>query len=249
MTGAFLRFISLTAYLLCNLACAASWTASVDQQEGLPVLSRGGAGALSSAYVFWGNNRIGAQQQVEFRVIAPLEYAVVGKNQVLNFDLSSRIKKASNQQLVWEFDLNARSVTTGVIGGGISFSFDLATFGSELGEPELLPGNRGWSWGRAGGNRVEMRFDPPLASVYFEREQKSEVRAFFYNGGVPYGKRRHIATLSISDDMSIGPTMAERFGLDDHTAWPTDILNWPTVAQSTCPSSMLPRSPPASVDS
>lgn len=63
-----------------------------------------------------------------------------------------------------------------------------------------------------------MRFDPPLASVYFERGQKSEVHAFFYKGEVPQVQRRHLATLSVSGDIAIGPTAAERFGSDDHTA-------------------------------
>jgi hypothetical protein len=165
-------------------------------------------------------------QQTEFNIVSAFEYVFVGRNRALDFDLSSHIKKSSTEQLVWEFDLNARSTTSDVIGGGISFKFKLAPFGTELGDPELLPDNRGWAWGRADGGRVEMRFDPPMASVYFERGRKSEVRAFFYNGNVPKGRRRHIATLSVSGDMAIGPTTAERFGLDDHTAWPTDILDW-----------------------
>jgi hypothetical protein len=222
------RFIALAAYLLSNAACAASWTASVDQREGLPALSRGGASALSSNFVFWGKNWAWADMPMEFKVVAPFEYSVVGKNQALNFDLSGRIRKPSSQQLVWELDLNPRSTTSNVIGGGIAFKFDLATFGSELGEPELLPANRGWAWGRAGSSRVEMRFDPPLASVYFEQGRKSEVRAFFYKGEVPQGQRRQLATLSVSSDMAIGPTTAERFGLDDHAAWPADILDWKT---------------------
>lgn len=223
-----LRIISLAAYLLSGAAFAASWTASVDQREGLPVLSKGGVNALSSAFVFWGKNWAWAGQQTQFKVIAPFEYATSGKNQALNFELASRIRKSSSGQLAWEFDLNAGSSATGVIGGGIAFKFNLAPFTAELGEPELLPGNRGWAWGRAGGSRVEMRVDPPLADVYFERGQKSEARAFFYKGEVPTGHRRHIATLSVSGDIAIGPTTAERFGLEDHTGWPADILDWKT---------------------
>ena len=112
------------------------------------------------------------------------------------------------------------------MGGGIIFRFDLATFGAEFGDPELLAGNRGWGWGRRGGNRVEMRFEPALAAVYFERGRKSEIRAFFYQGEVPQGKRRYLATLSVAGDMKIGPTLMERFGLEDPAAWPADILDW-----------------------
>ena len=67
----------------------------------------------------------------------------------------------------------------------MDFKLDLTSFGPELGEPELLPDNEGWAWGRSDGTRVEMRFDPPLASVYFEGGNKSDIRAFFYRGKLP----------------------------------------------------------------
>jgi hypothetical protein len=161
-------------------------------------------------------------------VLGPFHYQISGRNRTLGFDLAGRVTRASSRQLVWEFDLDAAAASAEVIGGGISFRFDLASFGAELGEPALLPGERGWSWGRPGASGVEMRFDPPLAAVYFERGQKSEVRGFFYKGEIPRGRRRHTATLSVSGDIAIGPTAAERFGLEDHTAWPADILDWRT---------------------
>ena len=80
-----------------------------------------------------------------------------------------------------------------------------------------------------------MRFDPPVATVYFERGQKSEVRVFFYQGEVPQGQKHHRATLTISEDMAIAPTAAERFGSDDPMAWPTDILNWPIAPWNISP--------------
>lgn len=198
----------------------------MDERHGLPAISWGRANALSSTLVFWGKNWAWTEAHAEFRVTAPYEYSVVAKNKTLKFDLTSRIRKLTNQQLRWEFDLTAHDTASDVIGGGIAFKFDLAAFGSELGEPELLPANRGWTWGRARTNKMEMRFDPPMASVYFERGQKSEIRAFFYKGEIARGQRRHIATLSISGDMVIGPTTMERFGLDDPTAWPENILDW-----------------------
>ena len=50
-------------------------------------------------------------------------------------------------------------------------------------------------------------------SVYFERGNKSDIRAFFYKGEVPEGHRHYVATLNVSGDVAIGPTTAERFGL------------------------------------
>jgi hypothetical protein len=225
-TSVLSRIFVLATCVLSPAATAASWTVSVDQQQGgLPAIVKHGVSALSSKFVFWGNNWIWADMPIDFKVIAPFDYVITGNNQILNFDLAGRGKKSSSQQLVWEFSLNARSTSPNVIGGGISFKFELAVFGSELGEPELLPDNRGWAWGRADGSRMEMRFDPPLAAVYFVRGRKSEVRTFFYKGEVPEGQRRYKATLKVTGDMRIGPTAAERYGLDDPAAWPTNILD------------------------
>lgn len=223
------RFILLLSCVLPTGVGATPWTVSADQRNGLPALTVGGNSVLSADYVFWGKNWSWAGLSTEFKVTAPFEYAITGKNQVLNFALAARAKKASSRQLVWEFDLDAASTTQEAIGGGISFKLNLPVFGSQLGEPELLPDNRGWVWGRAGGNRLEMRFDPPMASVYFERGQKNEIRTFFYKGEVPQGQRRHVATLNVSGDLTIGPSSTERFGLDDATAWPASILDWQTA--------------------
>ena len=247
--SAICRFIFTSACLLSSPVHAASWVTNVDQRNGLPALTNGGATAMSSDFVFWGKNWTWAALSKEFKVIAPYEYSVVAKNQVLNFFLTSQIRKVSNQQLVFEFDLDAHNATIDVIGGGIDFELDLTNFGSELGQPELLPGNRGWSWGRRDGTRVEMRFDPPMASVYFERGNKSEIRAFFYKGEVPEGRRHYVATLNVSGDVEVGPTIAERFGLDDEPALADKPPRLERQPRSICPFSMHPRSRPANTAS
>jgi len=91
------RFLALAIILFPTAAFAASWTVSVDQRTGLPAISRGGVGALSSALVFWGKNRGWAGQQTEFNIVSPFEYVFVARNRSLDFDLSSHIKKSSTE--------------------------------------------------------------------------------------------------------------------------------------------------------
>ena len=104
---ALFRVIVPLACLLSSPACAASWTASIDQRNGLPSILKGGGAAVSSDFVFWGKNWAWANFAKEFKVIAPYNYSIVGQDQMLNFALNGRVTKASNQQLLWEFDLNA----------------------------------------------------------------------------------------------------------------------------------------------
>jgi hypothetical protein len=217
------------ACLLSGPVHAASWIANVDQTNGLPSLFKGGGIAMSSEFDFWGKNAAWTNLSHEFKVIAPYEYKLAGTDQALNFSLNAVVKKASTRQLVWYFDLDAPHATPDIFGGGIVFKLDLTNLGSELGEPELLPDNRGWAWGRKDGTRIEMLFEPPLASIFFERGNKSDIRAFFYRGNVPEGHRHYVATLNMSGDIAVGPTTSERFGLDDDAAWPTSVLDWKTA--------------------
>ncbi len=220
------RFVLPLSFLLSGPALAAQSTLTVNESNGLPAVSIGGVSALSGDFVFWKKSWAWAGLSTNFKAVAPFEYAVSGTNRDLDLDLVGRIRKASERQLVWDLDLDAGKTTPDAIGGGISFKLNLSAFASRLGEPELLPGNQGWGWGRPGGDRMVMRFDPPLAAVYFERGQKNEIRAFFYQGEVPKGRRHHTATLTVSGDIGIGPTTAERFGGDDPATWPTDVLDW-----------------------
>lgn len=224
MLGIFICVVSLICLLICGVR-ADSWIASVDQSNGLPILSIGGAKGLSSKFAFWKKNWAWADLPTHFKVTAPFEYTIAGKSKGLDFDLTGHVRKQSNQQLVWNFDLDAHDTSTDVIGGGISFNFDLANFGSQFGEPALLPDNRGWQWGSPGGSGMEMRFDPPVASVKFQPGQKSAILVYFYQGEIPRGERHYTATLTLSGDMTIGPTTAERFGPDDPETWPADILD------------------------
>jgi hypothetical protein len=212
------------ASLLCGAVLATSWDARIDEGNGLPFLSKGGVPALTSAFVFWGENWAFSDQRLAFNVRAPYVYTIKAENQSLNLALTGRVIKSSERSLIWDFDFEAGKASPRAIGGGIAFAFDLADFGSELGEPELIPGNLGWVWGRAGGARIEMRFDHPLAALHFEGGKKSELRAYFYSDGIPLGRTHYVATLAISGDASISPTRLEKFGLEDPATWPSDIL-------------------------
>jgi hypothetical protein len=207
----------------------AGYIVSADEKNGLPMVSSGGAIAVNSSFAFWGASWAWAGLDTAFKVVEPYKYTLLGQSKSLDFELAANISRQSDQQMVWDFQLDARSARPNVIGGGVVFKFDLASFSADLGEPILLAGNRGWSWGREGKSRMEMRFDPPLANAYFERGNKGEIRAFFYSGSVPQGKIQHTVTLSIFGDMVVGPTLGERFGLVDTSLWPVDNLDWKTA--------------------
>ena len=207
---------------------ASDWVVSVDERNGLPMLERGGSPVFVTTFSFFGPSWGWTYLHPEFKVNTPYRYSFAGKNKALDFDLTAQIQKQGEQKLTWNFVLDARSGKSGLSGGGIVFTFDPALFAGEMGEPTLLPDNRGWTWGNAQGRRIEMRFEPALESVYFEPGSKSEVRAFLYKNTLKRGRQDFTATLSVSGDVTVGPTTTERFGLSDPKSWPTDKLDWKT---------------------
>ena len=199
------------------------WNATLDEKNGLPTISTGGADLLASGFLFWGKKWAWAGQESNFKIIAPGQYKLKGKNIELGFNLDSDISVPSSNTIIWEFELNAASKRQDVIGGGINFKFDLDNFARAMGEPEILPENSGWSWG-ADSNRIEMRFEPKLAQLYFEKGNKKELRAFFYSDNIPEGTQKFTATLS--GNITVTPTITERYGAQDTAQWPKNILDW-----------------------
>lgn len=242
------RFLTLIAYLcragigasavmrtLAPLLCAATlmhtpaaraapWTVSIDERNGLPTLAIGGATAMTPEFVFFGRNWSWAGTSATFRVVGPLDYAITAQTAALGLDMRGTIRRESERRLKFELEIDARQPQSNIIGGGISFGFDLSKGARDLGEPELLPGNAGWAWGRRQSTRIEVRFDPPPASVFFERGSKAEIRAYFFGSEIPQGARRTVVTIETSGDFQIAPTNAERHGPSDPRIWQTGML-------------------------
>jgi len=222
-------FTSLLIVLLIstNSLAASTWNVRLDEDTGLPRLSKGGNGVMSSSFVFFDKNWEWADLESDFKISGPDQYLIKGSNKLLGFDFNANISKVSSQKMTWNIGLDAKKSRKDVIGGGLSFKFNLGNFGQELGNPKILSDRSGWVWGE-GKNRVELRFKPKPADVFFEKDNKNELRVYLYSGNIPAGKRSYQATLTLTGDMAIAPTLTERFGGEDRSSWTRNILNWKT---------------------
>src|SRR5262249_31647026 len=144
----FSPLVCAAAVVPATSAQAAPWTVSIDERNGLPTLAIGGASAVLSKFAFWGKDWAWADTTPAFRIAGALNYAMTAQNAMLGFDLRSTIRKQSERQLKYELEIEVHRPQTNVIGGGISFAFDLPKGVRELGDPEILAGNAGWAWGR-----------------------------------------------------------------------------------------------------
>jgi len=204
---------------------APRWTSSLDDNSGLPTLEVGGERAINTTYSFWGANWAWTDIGPKFKEVAPGKYEMQGHSDLLGVTAQERTSMRPEGGWISDFDFQDGAGKPGVIGGGMVFHFDVARWGALMGDPVLLPNNQGWHWGKAGGPQIEARFDPPLASVYFEQGQKSELRAFFFNGKVPAGELHHRVTWSTTG-VETQPLLTARLGGSAQAnAWPVDTLD------------------------
>lgn len=192
---------------------------TVDDAQALPRLLKGGD-AVKVQYQFWGANWAWAGQSADSSEVKGLERRFSGRNETLGTQMQGRVASASPGSLQWSWQFTASRAMKPVVGGGLEFDFDLQAHGASMGEPMLLPDRRGWAWGRPGGERVEMRFDPPLADVFFDQGRKSRIRAFFYKDAIVPGTIEHTAVVSVSGGAQLQQPASVRFGLDDAARWP-----------------------------
>ncbi|MDP1766682.1 MAG: cellulase family glycosylhydrolase [Methylotenera sp.] len=201
-----------------------TWLVSINEEDGLPQITRGGGSAVASSFIFFDKNWSWTYLDRNFKIDAPGKYSLTGMNKALGFNLDATISKNSPQQLIWDFRLDAKNSRNDVTGGGITFKFDIANLQNELGDPEILPDKSGWGWGK-GESRIEMHFKPKPADIFFERGSKSELRAYLYSGNIPAGKLSYKATLTLPASIIISPTLTERFGTGDSSKWTKNILD------------------------
>ncbi len=91
-------------------------------------------------------------------------------------------------------------------------------------EPVLKPDKTGFTWELLPGKTVAVRFSIPLASLYFERGQKSEIRCMFYDAPIQSGKLDQTMTITLPDGGTVVPPLAERYAADA-TGWFTGALD------------------------
>lgn len=219
-------------YLICLLfifstLAAPTWKVALDDSAGLPKISKGGSVAMTSSFIFFDKNYVWAYQENQLKSNSDGKYQLNAVNKALGYTLNASIAKNNSKKMTWNFDFDAQAGKKEIIGGGITFKFDLENIGKEFGTPEILADKTGWSWG-TGAQRVEMHFNPTPASVFYERDQKGEIRVYFYQGQIPKGKRQYQATLTLANEISFAPTISERYGSSDQSQWAPNIIDWKT---------------------
>lgn len=110
--------------------------------------------------------------------------------------------------------------------GGLTFFLDLKTAARRgcTTDPVLKPGKTGFAWEVTPGKTVTVGFATPLASLYFERGNKSEIRCMFYESPISIGKLDQTMTIALPEDAAVVPPLEEQYAADTKE-WFTGALD------------------------
>lgn len=197
-----------------------------NQKDGLFQFSRNKGVIVTSSYVGWASN---------WKWDGPKVGHITRKNNKKEFSLnfrkqgvSSTVKTENSKsgvKYIYQHQFNKSIQNT--IGGGIEFNLDLPSQirDSAANEPKLLLNNQGWSWEFEPGKSIEIKFSPGIAKVYFERGNKSKIRAMFFGGDVTLGNSLN-TTMQVSVPKGSSITSFSNSDLiKKHSSWFDEALN------------------------
>lgn len=145
----------------------------------------------------------------------------------LSLAVQGTAQPVSPHELRVDLSLAAAKAFSDITGGGMSWSFklDSPTFGGKAEEPRLLLDRTGWRWPVADGQELMVRFDKPLAKLFFDHDKKSEIRTHYVGDHFRSGRGKFGLTVLLPEAGRICATDAEKYARPE-AGWFRDALRW-----------------------
>ena len=193
--------------------------------DATPEVFLDGSPILTAALHFWGANWAYAWNETKLAPRREGKLPLVGHVPNLGIAIHGSIDDADPRALVWRLTLDADHDLRDLIGGGLEFNPALDAIPS-AGEPELLPGNRGWRWPLAKDAEIRVEFDPPLAELYFERGSRERIRCMLVGHDLDAGAHAMTMRITLPEGASVAKPLAERYARVDPDTWLAGTLVW-----------------------
>tara|TARA_R110002096_G_scaffold416576_2_gene619437 strand:+ start:278312 stop:280900 length:2589 start_codon:yes stop_codon:yes gene_type:complete len=226
-------FTQICLFLLASLLPISGWaqtcTASFTENRGLFTISSNSKVIVNTDFIFWGKDWAWAGTGTETKTQKPLSYLLDAEVDKLGLSIDANITVSDPNQIYWDFKLNALRDQADIIGGGIQFNLEIDGLNEVENGPrvDLLPDNTGWMLSNFEDcDPISIRFDRPIANIYFERNNPRQIRAFFYEKTITAGSEEYQMSVSLPFDGKIEPTLTEKMGAPPDLTWTKDILHW-----------------------
>lgn len=218
----------LLLLLLCiNRYCYALDSIRVDEKTALFSAFDKTVPVVTSSYIGWKKNWKWADTQVHpVYQRENVHSTFTGHTPELGIDFSGTLNKNVHpNQFKWTYQWNKQKSIPDATGFGIEFKFlrNSPGFSSTAKPPELLSGNSGWRWQTPDGRQITVRFTPALASIYFEKQQQSTIRALFFTA-IDRGKQQTTLTVTVDDAVKLSGPASMDYDDVDFAKWHADVL-------------------------
>jgi Cellulase (glycosyl hydrolase family 5) len=216
-------------YFFYVVQCHAFDKVILDENIGLFTATDKTVPVITTKYIGWGADWKWAGVNIKPDTLAKKAKAAtlsyVGDVTDLDMAFTSAVSKEKGQ-LTWVYQWHNKADHPNAMGFGIEFDLQLdsSTFESPAQAPELLPENQGWRWQTPDGQSMEVKFSPPLAKIFFERQQKNMIRALFFSP-VSKGSQRTTMTVTFSKNTVLASAIASDYGENNTQNWHSDILS------------------------
>ncbi|MDF2439678.1 MAG: hypothetical protein JWN98_662 [Abditibacteriota bacterium] len=191
-------------------------------------ISHRGAPVVEAKWIFWGAGWkwLGADFSTGAKAAAGTAYA--GAVPDLKLKFSGTVTNPQPNVLQFRYLMDAAEGVQNITGGGLEWSLktDAPSLRGQSSEPQMLPDNAGWTWPVANGQAVTVKFEPPPASVYFERGNKNQIRAMFAAGNLTAGRREGLMTVQLPACAQLQKSPSERYGATDMASLIPDAMRW-----------------------
>lgn len=206
-------------------AAAADWEMQVTDDGGLAIAHRQ-APVVTAHYVFWGENWQYAGAKVTVGAEDLPTTALSAQVELLGLKVTGQVTRPAASQLRYAWTVEAQRELKGIVGGGLEFNLvlDSPSFGGKAPDPALLDANTGWRWCAAAGQEVRVQFDKPAAAVYFERGNRSKIRAMIVGQTLPAGRHEYAVTVTLPPGGQALKPLVQRYGPAGGPNWWPDAL-------------------------
>lgn len=217
--------LSLTSLLLVASHNVYGATINHKKNDGLFLLTNEAGTLINASYVGWHQG-----WKWDAPIVRPQHTDTDHYKFNLEFrkqGVKSRVEIESNENSIkYSYYNQFNKSLRNTIGGGIEFTLDFQAQKRYSGanEPILLPDNRGWSWEFKSGKTIEVRFSPRIAKVYFEKGNKSRIRAMFFGGALSLGTSQMTMRVTVNDGSLVAP-LSDLKQTRQHASWIDKALN------------------------
>lgn len=204
----------------------AAWTASLGSAGGVR-LRWHGAELLHMEYPFhgadwaWANPSVSEGEAAAGR--AQFAIDVPG----FNTRIDAVAEAAEPGVLQLRYTMQVQQDLAGVIGGGpeLNLRSDALRGRPGYADPELLPDGEGLRWAVGEGEIVTVRFDPPLARLFFEQGRPEQIRAHLLGPETKAGMHTVTMRIELPAGGVVEPSIAERYAAGD-APWFPATFDW-----------------------